>query len=94
MVGAIYTHPVGYRAGGRPPLRALPRRALTAMAVRRAGSGFIFASGIECSYPTIEHGRWRRDEMASTGITAVAARTFELATAVGVTHLRYGRRCT
>ena len=29
--------------------------------------GFIFATGIECSYPTIEGGRWRRDEMQATG---------------------------
>ena len=28
---------------------------------------FMFATGIECSYPTIENGRWRVDQMAETG---------------------------
>jgi beta-glucosidase/6-phospho-beta-glucosidase/beta-galactosidase len=90
VVGAIYTHPVGFRAGGRPPLRSLPRRRAGGNGARRAGSGFIFATGIECSYPTIEHGRWRRDEMASTRHYEHWQEDFELATAVGVTHLRYG----
>ena len=26
------------------------------------GDSFMFATGIECSYPTIDHGRIRRDE--------------------------------
>jgi beta-glucosidase/6-phospho-beta-glucosidase/beta-galactosidase len=90
VVGAIYTHPVGSRARGRPPLRTLPRRRVGGKGARRAGSGFIFATGIECSYPTIEHGRWRRDEMASTRHYERWQEDFELATAVGVTHLRYG----
>ncbi|MGI8547314.1 MAG: glycoside hydrolase family 1 protein, partial [Gemmatimonadaceae bacterium] len=28
---------------------------------------FMFATGIECSYPTIENGRVRRDELAECG---------------------------
>jgi beta-glucosidase/6-phospho-beta-glucosidase/beta-galactosidase len=92
VVGAIYTRPVGYRADGRPPQRALARRVArsTATGVRSGGSGFIFATGIECSYPTIDHGRWRRDEMASTRHYQRWQEDFELASAIGVTHLRYG----
>ena len=91
-VGWLYTHPVGYRAG-RPP-RLAPRR----MDARRGPlparspdrDGFIFATGIECSYPTIEHGRWRFDQMASTGHYRHWKRDFELCREIGITHLRYG----
>jgi beta-glucosidase/6-phospho-beta-glucosidase/beta-galactosidase len=91
-VGAIYTRPVGYRAGGRPPLNALPRRVSSCPGrrPRQAGTSFMFATGIECSYPTIEHGRWRRDEMASTRHYERWQEDFELAAMIGVTHLRYG----
>jgi beta-glucosidase/6-phospho-beta-glucosidase/beta-galactosidase len=50
----------------------------------------MFASGIECSYPTIENGRWRRDEMDSTNHYELWQRDFELAREIGITHLRYG----
>jgi beta-glucosidase/6-phospho-beta-glucosidase/beta-galactosidase len=89
-VGAIYTHPVGYQVS-RPP-RIRPWRAPTQsreVRSRRQG-GFIFATGIECSYPMIEHGRWRRDQMKSCGHYSHWQRDFELAREIGVTHLRYG----
>jgi beta-glucosidase/6-phospho-beta-glucosidase/beta-galactosidase len=91
-VGAIYTRPVGYRSDGELPLRRLPRRRTDTRrrGYRQTGSGFIFATGVECSYPTIEHGRWRRDEMASTGHYERWQEDFELAAMIGVTHLRYG----
>ena len=73
VLGLLYTHPVGYavsqapvptsRPGSRPSVPSFP-----ASLTHR----FMFATGIECSYPTIEHGRWRRDEMASTAIIAMA----------------------
>ena len=50
----------------------------------------MFATGVECSYPTIEQGRWRRDEMASTRHYQKWQEDFELAAMIGVTHLRYG----
>jgi beta-glucosidase/6-phospho-beta-glucosidase/beta-galactosidase len=50
----------------------------------------MFATGIECSYPTIENGRWRRDELASTDHYALWQRDFELAREIGITHIRYG----
>ena len=91
-VGAIYTHPVGYRADRGPPLRPLPRRTFRKRhrAPRQPGSGFIFATGIECSYPTIEHGHWRRDQMAAMRHYRRWQEDFELALDIGVTHLRYG----
>ena len=52
--------------------------------------GFIFATGIECSYPTTEHGRWRRDEMDVTRHYELWREDFELAREVGITHIRYG----
>jgi beta-glucosidase/6-phospho-beta-glucosidase/beta-galactosidase len=91
VVGAIYTHPVGY-AADRKPRRAAQRRATKELQPRRdhAPAGFMFATGIECSYPTIEHGRWRRDELDSTGHYAMWQRDFELARQIGITHIRYG----
>ena len=90
-VGAIYTHPVGYCAADPPRLRAArqrPRR--SGQGVRNGGAGFIFATGIECSYPTIEQGRWRQDQLADTGHYRRWQQDFELAREIGVTHLRYG----
>jgi beta-glucosidase/6-phospho-beta-glucosidase/beta-galactosidase len=91
-VGAIYTHPVGYRAD-RPPMRrfspARPQREKGSKR-RSINNDFIFATGIECSYPTIEQGRWRRDEMDAMRHYALWQRDFELAREIGVSHLRYG----
>ncbi len=89
-IGAIYRRPVGYPADSKPaPPR--PRRA-TAERRRneRSSPSFMFATGIECSYPTIEHGRWRRDELQSTRHYLDWQHDFELAREVGITHLRYG----
>jgi beta-glucosidase/6-phospho-beta-glucosidase/beta-galactosidase len=92
VAGALYTHPVGYPAGAehRPryatsrPRRAPPRRE------RPHPASFIFATGIECSYPTIEQGRWRRDELASASHYERWQQDFALAREIGVTHIRYG----
>lgn len=90
-VGAIYTHPVGYRVDSPRLRRASRRDRETSTGERRRSDGaFIFATGIECSYPTVEHGRWRRDEMASMRHYDLWQRDFELARKIGVTHLRYG----
>jgi beta-glucosidase/6-phospho-beta-glucosidase/beta-galactosidase len=91
-IGAIYTHPVGYRAD-RPARRGYARRRAAAdlKTKRRQSDGsFIFATGIECSYPATEHGRWRRDEMESTRHYDCWQRDFELARRIGASHLRYG----
>ena len=91
-VGALYTHPVGYPANREPPSRRLQRRVPDTRRRdrRQAGSSFIFATGIECSYPTIEQGRWRRDEMEATRHYQRWQEDFELALDIGITHVRYG----
>ena len=90
-VGAVYTRPVGYRTD-RPVERGCARRRGNESAIKRRPSdgSFIFATGIECSYPTIEQGRWRRDEMDSMRHYDRWQEDFELARRIGVTHLRYG----
>ena len=91
VLGALYTHPVGYRTGrirsGFTPPR--PARRLEPKTTDWDG-GFIFATGIECSYPTIEGRRWRHDQMAASGHYQHWQRDLELAREVGVSHLRYG----
>jgi beta-glucosidase/6-phospho-beta-glucosidase/beta-galactosidase len=92
IVGVIYTHPVGYRADDGPRLgvsRLRPKRR-SPNSRRQPDSAFIFATGIECSYPTIEQGRWRLDQLAGTRHYQRWQQDFELAREIGVTHLRYG----
>jgi beta-glucosidase/6-phospho-beta-glucosidase/beta-galactosidase len=93
VMGALYTHPVGYPADRQPllPRSRSGRRSAAAMAADGSSSrGFIFATGIECSYPTIEGGRWRRDQMAATHHYRRWREDFSLARQIGVSHLRYG----
>jgi beta-glucosidase/6-phospho-beta-glucosidase/beta-galactosidase len=89
-IGVMYRRPVGYRVGHKPaPPR--PRRGGRSAAKRNEGAtGFMFATGIECSYPTIENGRWRRDEMESTRHYELWQHDLELAREIGITHIRYG----
>ncbi|GBF04630.1 glycoside hydrolase, family 1 [Deinococcus aerius] len=51
---------------------------------------FMFATGIENSYPTIQNGRFRQDEMDKTRHYQLWRRDFDLVQELGVTHLRYG----
>lgn len=55
-------------------------------------SRFVFASGIECSYPVIAgpEGPLRRDQMAECRHYERWCEDFELALALGCRHLRYG----
>jgi len=89
-LGVLYRRPVGYPSDEKPD-RPAARRNTPNRAKRQEGSAsFMFATGIECSYPTIDHGRWRRDEMQSTGHYDLWQRDFELAREIGITHIRYG----
>ena len=90
IIGAIYRRPVGYPVGKKPRAPALRRRQPERGDRAGDSSGFMFATGVECSYPTIEHGRWRRDEMLSTRHYALWQHDFELAREIGITHIRYG----
>jgi hypothetical protein len=56
-------------------------------------SRFVFASGVECSYPSIvdaDGRRVRRDQMAECGHYNHWREDFEAALALGCRHLRYG----
>ncbi len=64
------------------------RKPTTAPLVDR--SGFLFATGIECSYPTLEGGRWRVDQMEMAGHYANWRTDLELTRQPGPRYLRYG----
>ncbi len=51
---------------------------------------FMFATGIECSYPTIEQGRWRRDQLHEADHYYYWRRDLELVRELGMKYLRYG----
>ncbi|HEX2250402.1 MAG TPA: family 1 glycosylhydrolase [Gemmatimonadales bacterium] len=50
----------------------------------------MFATGIECSCPTIEGGRWRIDELEATDHYRYWRRDLELVRGLGLRYLRYG----
>src|SRR5690606_18572080 len=51
---------------------------------------FMFATGIECSYPTIDNGRTRRDLLEECGHYTHWKRDLELVRELGLKVLRYG----
>jgi beta-glucosidase/6-phospho-beta-glucosidase/beta-galactosidase len=51
---------------------------------------FMFATGIECSAPTIDGGRWRIDQLEETGHYKNWRRDLELTREMGLKFLRYG----
>jgi len=51
---------------------------------------FLFATGIECSYPTIENGRVRRDQLAECGHYERWREDLALVKELGLRVLRYG----
>ena len=51
---------------------------------------FMFATGIECSYPTIDGGRWRLDQLAETKHYENWRLDLELVRELGLRYLRYG----
>jgi beta-glucosidase/6-phospho-beta-glucosidase/beta-galactosidase len=51
---------------------------------------FMFATGIECSYPTIENGRVRRDELEECGHYQYWREDLRLVKELGLKVLRYG----
>jgi beta-glucosidase/6-phospho-beta-glucosidase/beta-galactosidase len=93
VLGLCYTRPVGYatkkesrllrwkRPGRSEILHALP------WADRDA---FMFCTGIECSYPTIEKGRWRMDELELTRHYEFWENDLGLVAKMKIPYLRYG----
>jgi len=55
----------------------------------KAGN-FMFATGIECSYPTIEHGKVRRDLLEECGHYKHWRKDLQLVKDLGLKVLRYG----
>ncbi|MEO6001115.1 MAG: family 1 glycosylhydrolase [Chitinophagaceae bacterium] len=51
---------------------------------------FLFATGIECSYPTIHNGSLRRDQLEECGHYKYWRRDLELVKELGLKVLRYG----
>ena len=51
---------------------------------------FMFATGIECSDPTIDHGRTRRDQLEECGHYAHWKKDLQLVKSMGLKVLRYG----
>ena len=92
VLGALYVRPVGYRAD-RPPRRRKPVRLPREPRVEPRGPfAFMFASGVECSYPRLEAGRWRLDEMQATAHDRYWPQDLTQAVELGLSHLRYGPR--
>jgi hypothetical protein len=92
VLGTLYTRPVGYRVEHRldltPHLKPRGPRGRPIQPPKE--SAFIFATGVECSYPTIEGGRWRLDQMHSTGHYRHWCDDLQLTAESEITHLRYG----
>jgi beta-glucosidase/6-phospho-beta-glucosidase/beta-galactosidase len=51
---------------------------------------FLFATGIENSYPTIQNGKVRQDEMEKCGHYKFWKKDFDLVQEMGIGYLRYG----
>ncbi len=93
VLGALYTRPVGRPVGQQPkpqPRDVGGRRRLSRTVEPCGPAAFMFATGIECSYPTLHDGRWRLDQMEATGHYRHWRTDLDLAAELGVTHLRYG----
>jgi beta-glucosidase/6-phospho-beta-glucosidase/beta-galactosidase len=92
ILGLVYTHPVGFPADREPHLRIGRSRSSPARRSipEESDLRFMFATGIECSYPTLENGRWRMDQMAACGHYRLWQTDLELVRDLGLRYLRYG----
>jgi len=89
VLGALYTRPVGFPSH-RPPHLAMPELLLAPDPPPPPDDRFMFATGIECSYPTIDGGRWRMDQMAACDHYRRWREDLGLVRELGLRHLRYG----
>src|SRR5919107_1196467 len=92
VLGLLYTRPVGYPASGSPRLNrwSVAARPPAHSAAGPSDHRFMFATGIECSYPTLENGRWRMDQMAACGHYRHWGTDLQLVRDLGLRYLRYG----
>lgn len=91
VLGALYTRPVGYAV--KQPPRPIPHSETARPVVLSPAptdDRFMFATGIECSYPTLEGGKWRMDQMAACGHYRHWRQDLELVRSLGLRYLRYG----
>lgn len=97
-MGSIYFHPSGYPVSRetagllkwKRSSRKIDAEASASHPPEIAAGGFIFCTGIECSYPTLENGKWRIDELELTGHYEKWERDLELVAELGIRYLRYG----
>ncbi|BDV33556.1 family 1 glycosylhydrolase [Methylocystis iwaonis] len=92
VLGLVYVRPVGYAAERLPRFIFEGRRPARPIAAARppAEDRFMFATGVECSYPTLDGGRWRIDEMAACGHYRHWRTDLALVRDLGLRYLRYG----
>jgi len=92
VLGLLYTRPVGYPA--HRPARLSRQSGGAHPSIRSApvpdDHRFMFATGIECSYPTLEDGHWRMDQMAACGHYRHWRTDLQLVRDLGLRYLRYG----
>ena len=93
-LGWLYVRPVGRNASTSPSVhvpRNIPKPVVTASHLPPSPAPrFLFATGIECSYPTLEDGRWRLDLMEATGHYRYWQTDLQLVHDLGLRCLRYG----
>lgn len=92
ILGALYTRPTGHptRRPPRLPHPTAPRDIIVARDPPPPEDRFMFATGIEGSYPTIAQGRWRMDQMEACGHYRHWRQDLALVREQGLRHLRYG----
>jgi beta-glucosidase/6-phospho-beta-glucosidase/beta-galactosidase len=92
VLGLLYTRPVGYPVNRLPVLSRRPGRSHLPVSFSPAPveHRFMFATGIECSYPTLEGGRWRMDQMAACSHYRHWRTDLQLVRELGLRYLRYG----
>ncbi|HKO67504.1 MAG TPA: family 1 glycosylhydrolase, partial [Burkholderiaceae bacterium] len=95
VLGWLYTRPVGYAVGGfSSRMQAKPRHQMSSEAItlppHPSDLRFMFATGIESSYPTLDGGRWRMDLLDAAGHYQHWRTDLELVKSLGLRTLRYG----
>ncbi len=92
VMGFFYQKPVGYSVKKESkPLKWKKPGKIKTQSVPSHGPGhFMFCTGIECSYPTIEKGRWRMDELDLTRHYKFWQKDLDLIAELGIPYLRYG----
>ncbi|HZA95610.1 MAG TPA: family 1 glycosylhydrolase [Burkholderiaceae bacterium] len=93
VLGWLYTRPVGYHIGSISTPQPKPRqtsRVATIPTPQAADLRFMFATGIESSYPTLEGGCWRMDLLDAAGHYKHWRTDLQLVQSLGLRTLRYG----